>query len=454
MQQKRAQALLELLGRNKLLNKAAVEKITRTVALSGGSVVTALLEGTGIPEKILNRALAKVYSLKPLDPSVLNRWDPRKVPLRRSVAERYNMAPLARKGKTWVVAVADPDDPALHSDLSTLLKAPVEFRVVSEIRLFWMLAQAYGTQGNIRLFSLFSRLEKLDSGERKAEHSEEQAAAKSYIMTAEGLEEVDPDGGEAADLIDEDSFNAMYADSSEHSWDTKASAPPEDVVVAETPGVPLVTAPAPPVAPVLPVDPGADPAPRGEEDIDEAVLMEVAPAPEEAPPPPKTLTREEAVAALGEADTRDKLAGVLIGFARSQYPRCLLLTVSQGENVVGWAGLGEGIEPARIEQLWLPLNGESVFKTVCETRSPFIGPISDNPIHDRFFKLFGDVRPAGAFLMPLLYEGEVSQILWLDNGDGQPADYDISDIQIVAVRVPGALQALVDKAQQELAGNG
>lgn len=459
MNPKRAKQLFDLLQSHKLVDAPTIARITKAIALSGASAHASLFESTKIKEGVLNRALAKVYNLKTVEIEQFARWDPEAFKIREAMARKYRIVPLVRKGKTWIFACDDPDDQRLTAELPALLKAPVELRVVTDVRLAWMLNKAFNVEGNIRLFVLFERLEK--PAPKPAEVAPVAAPApakKQVILTVDGLVEADAHEAEP-ELLDQSAFDEFYGAGSATPQKPKAPEPKPAPTAAKPeapkPAVAKPVAPAPqPVAP-LSIAPQQAAVEAVEEAVEDAAMVEEAmPVIEEEPEvivQRKALTREEAVAALAKADTREALADILLGFAQTKFKRAVLMSIDNG-HVVGWAGVGEGITPAAVSAIWFPTTADSVFKTVCTTNSQFVGPIvATNPVHERMFKLLGGAKPKGIFLMPILYQGEVNQLVWLDDGDGQPAGYDIGDVLILAYRVPAALDALVKRTQAEMA---
>ena len=458
MNPRRAKQLFDLLGEHKLVDAATIARITKAIALSGASVHASLFESTKIKESVLNRALAKVYNLKTVEVEQFARWDPEAYKIREAMARKYRIVPLVRKGKTWIFACEDPDDQRLSAELPALLKAPVELRVVTDVRLAWMLNKAFNVEGNIRLFVLFERLEKLvPKAVDSAPASAPVAAKKQVILTVDGLVEADAQEAEP-ELLDQSAFDEFYGAGSATPQKPKAPEPKPAPTAAKPAAAqpaaakPAASAPQPAAAPVAPQQAAVEVV---EDAIEDAAMVEEAmPFVEEEPEvvvQRKALTREQAVAALAKADTREALADILLGFAQTKFKRAVLMSIDNG-HVVGWAGVGEGITPAAVSAIWFPTSADSVFKTVCTTNSQFVGPIvATNPVHERMFKLLGGAKPKGIFLMPILYQGEVNQLVWLDDGDGQPAGYDIGDVLILAYRVPAALDALVKRTQAEMA---
>jgi hypothetical protein len=136
---------------------------------------------------------------------------------------------------------------------------------------------------------------------------------------------------------------------------------------------------------------------------------------------------------------------------RSRSPRrCECSTGSlQGGVALGWDGLGEGLERGAAQAIAVPLAAESVFKLVVSTRSHYLGAIRKTQANIRFLAQAGKKVPLSAVLLPILFRGRVSHLLYLDNGHKQQAPTDIGEMLILAQKVTQTVDALVAKKQQE-----
>ena len=169
---------------------------------------------------------------------------------------------------------------------------------------------------------------------------------------------------------------------------------------------------------------------------------------EVAPADTSPLAFAEALRMLNGVTDRDAIAHIVLRCARGSAARALLLTV-QGGVALGWDGLGEGLERGAAQAIAVPLAAESVFKLVVSTRSHYLGAIRKTQANIRFLAQAGKKVPLSAVLLPILFRGRVSHLLYLDNGHRQQAPTDIGEMLILAQKVTQTVDALVAKKQQE-----
>jgi hypothetical protein len=169
---------------------------------------------------------------------------------------------------------------------------------------------------------------------------------------------------------------------------------------------------------------------------------------EVAPADASPLAFAEALRMLNGVTDRDAIAHIVLRCARGSAARALLLTV-QGGVALGWDGLGEGLERGAAQAIAVPLAAESVFKLVVSTRSHYLGALRKTPANIRFLAQAGKKVPLSAVLLPILFRGRVSHLLYLDNGHKQQAPTDIGEMLILAQKVTQTVDALVAKKQQE-----
>src|SRR5437588_180284 len=128
---------------------------------------------------------------------------------------------------------------------------------------------------------------------------------------------------------------------------------------------------------------------------EDAILGEAAPPPApppraaptgwDAPPLPartvdvSPLAFEKALELLKTVQDRDSIARIVLRASRSKAERALLLLV-QGNVVLGWDGLGEGLEEGAAARIAVALGAPSAFDLVVKTRSHFLGPLQTTPL--------------------------------------------------------------------------
>jgi hypothetical protein len=183
-----------------------------------------------------------------------------------------------------------------------------------------------------------------------------------------------------------------------------------------------------------------------EEIIDLTEVVEEEPARAEPVEDESPLTFEQAREQLDGVDDREAIARVVLRFSRSVFSRCLLFTVNRG-MVIGWRARGKGIDPALFRNLYLPLNRPSVFQTVVETKSHYVGSLKKNRINIQFLGHIGRQIPRSAFVMPVLARGRVVNMLYGDNGHNQNCSTDIGELLILAQKISQSYEMIFQQKQ-------
>jgi len=191
---------------------------------------------------------------------------------------------------------------------------------------------------------------------------------------------------------------------------------------------------------------------------EDAILGEVTPPPAPVPAamagweaalPARTvdvspLAFEKALELLKTVQDRDSIARIVLRASRSKAERALLLLV-QGKVVLGWDGLGEGLENGAAARIAVALGAPSAFDLVVKTRSHFLGPLQKTPLNIRFLAQAGKKVPLSSLVLPILHRGRVSHVLYLDNGHKKQAPTDVGEMLILSQRIAQSVEALVDK---------
>ncbi|MDF1562587.1 MAG: hypothetical protein P1V51_06070 [Deltaproteobacteria bacterium] len=242
--------------------------------------------------------------------------------------------------------------------------------------------------------------------------------------------------GPQGDLIDESEFNALYAS---HTATPLLAVPP--------------VAPLPP-EPELSFDVDLELDALDELDLDESgvgldePILELKPEdmlPVEADVslvPIEDLA--EATALLEAATSRRQVGEVMVRFCLSRGERVALLTLD-GTFWAGWTGTGVGVDVRALESLMVPAEEGTVFGLVASTGAHFLGPLLPHRIHKRFLSVLGEGEPTTVGFFPVRYRGRVVFGVYLDGGGGRTVSVDIAEILLLAQRVPGALEKLVQR---------
>jgi len=154
-------------------------------------------------------------------------------------------------------------------------------------------------------------------------------------------------------------------------------------------------------------------------------------------------------AELRKARSREEVARLLLDFAQRIYPRVALFYIKTGV-AFGWQGRGEGIDEKRLASLMIPLELDSIIKTVYESRSSFRGALPSEPINHRILLGIGGIIPGQTLLIPILVFGKVILILYADSGrmlvEREP---DLASLQEVSGEAQIGLQRILQAAKKD-----
>jgi hypothetical protein len=447
--------------------------------LYGGRLGTNLLELRLCEEEQLARGLAKQHGCEvtwgnlEVDPALV-------VLVPAHVAQRDEMVPWKIERRRLKVLVTRID-PRKLDDLSYKLGKPCAAVVAPEFRVINLLRAHYGAMRQMRAldFGVVPEEGRLARRKQKAEAAEAKAAP--------------------AELIDEKSFSEIYdqvlagkptpAPTPAESSARRASAPlepwPEEPASPARAGSGGAASEKPPAepspGPKRPAESAAEQTaassaaeeptekvmsgPAIEALPDDAILGEVIPTPQasarvaptgwDTPPPAQPpaddspLPFEKALELLRTVQDRDAIARIVLRASRSKAERALLLLV-QGAVVLGWDGLGEGLENGAAGRIAVPLGVPSAFDLVVKTRSHFLGPLRKTPLNIRFLAQTGKKVPLSSLVVPILHRERVSHILYLDNGHKKQAPTDVGEMLILTQRIAQSVDALVDKRKAGL----
>ncbi len=151
--------------------------------------------------------------------------------------------------------------------------------------------------------------------------------------------------------------------------------------------------------------------------------------------------------ALAAAAHRDEVGAVLLRFALGRGRRALLF-VRRSAQWSGWMGAGKGVDPAKVTALLVPSLPDTIFGLVADTGGHFLGPLTPHVAYAPLILALGGGRPQSVAFLPVYAHGRVVFGVYVDGGANAYLTSDISEIILLAQRVPAALERLV-KARAE-----
>jgi hypothetical protein len=105
---------------------------------------------------------------------------------------------------------------------------------------------------------------------------------------------------------------------------------------------------------------------------------------------------------------------------------------------IGWTGGGADLTPERVAGVTVPVVEGTVFALVQGGGAPYLGALSDHPIHHAFRLALGEAQAGPVGLFPVRHKGRVLFVIYLEAAGAQPLD--VSQVLVLAQRVPLTLE--------------
>jgi len=431
-----------------------VREALENQVIFGGRLGTNLLELSAVKEDELASALALRYGLPAVsgedlvpDPEALRL-------LSAEVADRCDAVPFQLEERKLAVLVVNPLDFSSLDEIAFATDHNVLPVVAPEARVWALLQRHYGIARQLRGISV-------DFDPATTVRPPPAAASRPATP--------------AEDLMDQAGFDALYSRTDpappppgeaildlselvepprkrEPLPEVELEAPPPARAAARPfrsratqmalqavlypPRGPTPATPAGGPAPPVPPAPRAPPASAPARPSDAEAW--VADGPQAAP-----LAFPDALRALEGVEDRDAIARIVLRHAQSRFRRTVLLTVRQGA-AWGWAGLGDGLDPAVVHRIRIALGQPGAIDTVVSTCAHHLGPLARTEANVRLLKQLGGGVPRSVVLLPVLAQGRVVNVLYADAGRGADVDGDaVGNLLILASRIAQSWERLL-----------
>lgn len=461
-----APKLGQLLVKSGVINAQQLEEAIQAQVIFGGKLGTNLIELGYIDIATLGRFLSKKYNVPTIDHTRLKPCPCEVLKLfTKKLAVKYDAIPLGMEGQRLDVLMSNPCDFSAIDEMSFLLGKKIKTYVAPEIIIKTLLEKYYAVPRDLRYVQLSlrdvvaMRESRVNPANKAGVTSASSASSQPAYKPAEREKIKGLELGKSEELTTEEEFQEML-----EYYHSPASQSNQNAVTSPSPS--KHSAPPPPPPPPPPVEKAQSASlslgedvmdleeivheapqwavkePRGmveEEELEEVEIIEEL---------PEALTLKEAIERLVNVKDRDELSSVVLAFALSYFKRAALF-ITRGGMALGWDGMGGSINRRTVQGIMLPLNAPSIFKTVYDSSAFFLGAVPKTPLNERFLKLMGNEKPLSVFLIPILFRGKVVNILYGDNGDGKPAPFDISELLILAPKVPQAFEDLIMRKKRE-----
>jgi hypothetical protein len=161
-----------------------------------------------------------------------------------------------------------------------------------------------------------------------------------------------------------------------------------------------------------------------------------------APPVPETRDPAEAAARIDAAQTRDEVMAAVLALGRCSWKRVVFFIVRE-PWVIGWDGVGEGLDRAKAAALRVPLDVPSVFQSVTRNRTMFVGRLGPEEANRAFLESIGKKPGTTAALFPVTLRGRVVNLLWGDSGSVGAARGDLGQLLAHMQKIPRAYLRII-----------
>jgi len=146
---------------------------------------------------------------------------------------------------------------------------------------------------------------------------------------------------------------------------------------------------------------------------------------------------------LATAGNRDDIAKALTAYLGQEFAACGLLMV-RSPNVTGWMASLHGAELSSFDQLSIPLNGNSIFSQVVESRSHYLGSVIETPDNRTLLQRFNAKPTQHALVIPLLVRDRLISILYLQDNLEQ-LELRFAEVQNIAHKTEMSFTLLILK---------
>jgi hypothetical protein len=149
-----------------------------------------------------------------------------------------------------------------------------------------------------------------------------------------------------------------------------------------------------------------------------------------------------AAARIDSAATRDEIVTAFVALCHRSFRRVIFFIVRE-PWVLGWSGLGEGMDQTLVASFRIPLDQPSVFQTVTQTNSVFIGRFGAEPQNQRFLEAIGKRPQTNAALFPIVVKGRTVNLVYGDSGPTGNVKANLGDLIVLAQKVSRAYLRII-----------
>jgi len=348
-----------------LLALDQLEEAIEYQCIYGGKLGTSLVELGIVEEDQLAKVLSQQLRLHYIKPELLMNVPKETLQLvPREIAIKYKVVPYHKEGRRLFLAMTDATNLTFIDDLSFKLNHIIIPLAIPEIRLMLALKKHYGLQLSPRFEALSAQLN------RRAKAKQKSVPAKKPAPGAKA----NPAEPAQIDLNAEETWPMLGDEEYDEMSDL---VEPEKEDLAEK----------------------SEPISSDEAYFDfEISSYEIS----------YTSLCQQLVAARD----RNDIARALINYLSPDFFTCGLFMV-RPTVITGWLASCKGAEPLGFDGFSIPQDQNSIFDVVIKNKVPFLGMVTDTPLHRDLLALFGTKPPQASLLLPLLVRDRLVSVIYL-----------------------------------------
>jgi len=149
-----------------------------------------------------------------------------------------------------------------------------------------------------------------------------------------------------------------------------------------------------------------------------------------------------AAARIDAATTRDEVVAAVLALGHCSFRRVVFFIVRE-PWMIGWDGIGEGMDRARAAALRVPLDLPSVFQGVTRNRTMFVGRPGPEETNRNFLEAIGKKPGTTAAVFPVALKGRVVNLMWGDSGSTGAARGDLGQLLAHMQKIPRAYLRII-----------
>lgn len=390
----------ELLVREGKLSSADVEETLKGQAIFGGRFGTNLVEMGLLDENELAMFLSRKSGVPHAPPELFMNIPPQVLKLLpEETVKKYRVVPLALNNRKLSLAMADPSNFAAIDEISFATGFIVVPHVTPEIRIITALEKYYHVKRDLRFIPF--------SGGGRNRGRMGQQSAQSSVPAPDQTPVAAPQTAPAL----------------------PSSPEPEEIDIFELP-------------PLNESDTFAE--------LEELGSAQQVPAPVPSwrqPPRPTEpdFSLESVLRGLTEAQDRNEVADLVVGYAARQFAKAALFLV-KGDQATGWMAQDGKTRLEGFEALEVWLQEPSALRAVVESKTYYLGATPITPCNSRIFTALGAPPSQNQFMAPLIMMGRVVAVLYIEGGTKR-LDECIPELQKLVGKISMAFEILILKGK-------